>query len=319
MDAAGVSELLAWYRANLTEDYFGGAGGGMVRYGVQIRKNARGTIVILPGRAEFLEKYIELCRDLQDCGYSICLIDHFGQGGSGRPLSDAQKGHIDDFSLYVEDLRRLLVKPEVRDSSKPVVMIAHSMGATIAALFAAARPDLVDDLIMVSPMLQINTGSFLPPLLVEAICTIACVLRKSESYVFGGKPFNPDLPFDGNDLTGDLTRFRRNLQFVQQNDSLALGSPTFGWLCQAYRAMRAARRRAGKIRCPILLFQGADDQVVGLPEMDAFCASAEHAELKSYPDGRHELLMEVDLIRNSLVETIKKRLARLFYRNRLKS
>ena len=308
MDDTGVNELLVWYRANLTEDYFAGTGGGLVRYAVQNRKDALGTLIILPGRAEFQEKYIELCQDLQDCGYSICLFDHFGQGGSGRVLRDTQKGHIGDFSRYVEDLQRLFAKPEVRDSSKPVVIIAHSMGATIATLFAAACPHLVDDLIMVSPMLQINTGPFLPPLLVETLCNIACVLGRSESYVFGGGPFNPDLPFGGNDLTGDLTRFRRNLQFVQQNYSLALGSPTFGWLRQAYRAMRDARSRAGEIRCPILIFQGTDDQVVGLQEMGAFCDSAEHAEIKSYRDGRHELLMEVDLIRNSLVETIRNRL-----------
>ncbi len=308
MEDTRVNEQLAWYRANLTEDYFAGAGGGVVRYGFQSRETGRGTIVILPGRTEFLEKYLEFCQDLQDCDYSICLVDHFGQGGSGRPLKDAQKGHIADFGLYVEDIKRLLARPGIRQKSVPVVLIAHSMGATIATLLAAACPHLVDDMILVSPMLQINTGLFLPPLLVETICTIACVLGKSENYVFGGGPFNPDLPFANNDLTADPARFKRNLQFVQQNNSLALGSPTFGWLRQAYRAMRTARNRVGDIACPVLIFQGTEDPVVGLQEMDTFCAAARSAEIIRYRDGRHELLMEADFIRNPLVEAIRNRL-----------
>ena len=311
MEDTGVNELLAWYRANLTEDYFAGAGGGLVRYAFQSRENARGTIVILPGRTEFLEKYLEFCQDLQDCDYAIWVVDHFGQGGSGRPLKDPQKGHIGDFGRYVEDIEQLLARPEVGENRGPVVIIGHSMGATIATLLAAACPRLVDGMILVSPMLQINTGPFLPPLLVETICTIACVLGKSENYVFGGGPFDPDLPFANNDLTSDPARFRRNLQFVQQNNSLALGSPTFGWLRQAYRAMRAARSRVRNITCPILLFQGMDDRVVGLQEMVRFCDAAENGRIISYQGGRHELLMESDIIRTPLIETLRKRLKQL--------
>jgi len=305
MEDARVKDLLDWYKVNLTEDVFLGSGGRPIRYAIQQRKNSRGVVVVVSGRVEFLEKYIELCRDLQDSGYSICLFDHYGQGGSGRQLLDSQKGHIDDFSLYVDDLYMLLSNQDIIDHSLPVVILSHSMGGTIGILLTAEYPQLVDGLVMVAPMLQINTGALLPPLLVEAISKIACALGRTKEYVLGGEPFNPDMPFENNELTGDLTRFRRNLHFVQLNENLALGGPTFGWLCQAYRAMREARSQFNTLKCPILLFQGQEDVVVGLKEMDLLCHCAKNCEMVRYPEGRHELLMERDTIRNPLLESIK--------------
>jgi lysophospholipase len=307
----GIKDLLDWYKANMEESSFTGTGGGTIRYAIQGSKSSRGTLVIISGRAEFLEKYIEMCRDLQDCGYRICLFDHDGQGGSGRQLKDSQKGHIDDFRHYVDDLHFLLTTVEVMENSSPTVILAHSMGGTIATLFSAQYPLLVDGLVLVSPMLQINTGVFRPPLLTEVIAIISCCLGNKEKYVFGGARFNSNLPFLNNQLTSDPDRFKRNLQFIQHNEKLALGSPTFGWLRQAYRGMRQARDRGPKLRCPILLFQGAEDRVVGLKEMDSFCDGAENCELIRYPKGRHELLMEGDFIRDPLLLSIKDFLGRL--------
>jgi len=311
MEETGIKDLLDWYKDNLEEGSFTGTGGGSIRYAIQRRKSSRGTLVILSGRAEFLEKYIELCRDLQDYGYRICLFDHCGQGGSSRQLQDSQKGHIDDFRHYVDDLHLLLTRPEVMESSSELVILSHSMGGTIATLFSSEYPHRVDGMILVSPMLQINTGLFLPPPLVEAISTISCTLGYREEYVLGGTRFNPELPFVNNELTGDPTRFRRNLQFIKDNENLALGSPTFGWLRQAYRSMREARNRAAELRCPILLFQGAEDRVVGLREMNSFCDGVENCEIIRYQDGRHELLMERDYIRDPLLVSIKDFLGRL--------
>ena len=43
---------------------------------------ARGTVAILPGRAEFIEKYYETIRNLLDRGLSVAIFDWRGQGGS---------------------------------------------------------------------------------------------------------------------------------------------------------------------------------------------------------------------------------------------
>ena len=116
------------------------------------------------------------------------------------------------------------------------------MGGTVATLLLREDPAIVDGLIMGSPMLQINTGPFLPPLLVELVSHIMCAAGQGSRYVFGGSKFNAGLRFEGNPLTSDPIRFRRNINYVVEQEHLALGSPTFGWLKQAYIGMRKARR-----------------------------------------------------------------------------
>src|SRR5271157_5872473 len=69
----------------------------------------RGTVAILGGRAEFIEKYFEIAGDLLSRGFAVAIMDWRGQGGSERPLRNARKGHVDDFSHYGRDLDAFVV------------------------------------------------------------------------------------------------------------------------------------------------------------------------------------------------------------------
>ena len=66
-------------------------------------KNDR-VIVVCPGRIESYIKYAELAYDLFHLGFDVLIIDHRGQGLSGRMLPDTHRGHVDNFSDYVDDL-----------------------------------------------------------------------------------------------------------------------------------------------------------------------------------------------------------------------
>ena len=55
------------------------------------------VILIVPGRIESYVKYPELAYDLWHCGYDIVIVDHRGQGRSGRLLKDAHRGHVVHF------------------------------------------------------------------------------------------------------------------------------------------------------------------------------------------------------------------------------
>lgn len=299
-----MQELFDWFQAAFTVDFFVGAAGGRVRYTLQNREGARGIVVVVTGRTEWLEKYLEVARDLQKSGCAVCLYDHFGQGGSDRPLPDPQKGHIDDFSFYVNDLNTFIEKVTGHYPERPVVLLGHSMGGAIATLAVAARPEIADGLILVSPMLQINTGWLLPPLLGEMLAALVCRLGGGNSYVWGGGQFRADLPFVGNELTGDAERFARNQQMVVDRSELALGSPTFGWLRQAYRGMRWARRSAGRLNCPVLLLAGLADAVVSVSAMLSFARRLPRCTVKRYAGARHEVLMERDEVRRKAIAEI---------------
>lgn len=62
------------------------------------------VILLCPGRIESYVKYPELAYDLFHSGYDVVIIDHRGQGRSGRLLADSHCGHVVEFEDYVDDL-----------------------------------------------------------------------------------------------------------------------------------------------------------------------------------------------------------------------
>ncbi|BDD87506.1 alpha/beta fold hydrolase [Desulfofustis limnaeus] len=295
-----------WFAARYRVGYLPSAAGGRIRYARPIDlEQAAKVLICVSGRTEFLEKYLETAYDLRNSGYSLVMYDHSGQGGSDRLLADREKGHIDDFSLYVRDLRSVIDTVAGAGNRRQLMLLGHSMGGTIASLVLAEDPHLADGLVLTAPMLHINTGPWLPPLLVEMVVRVVCRLGGGEGYAWGTGPFAADLSFRDNPLTGDARRYARMQRLMAaDNRRLALGGPTFGWLRAAYEAMRRIRRAAADVTCPVLLLMGLADRVVGLPAVEAFNRDLPAGWLVRYAGGRHELLVEQDAVRNRVVEDV---------------
>ena len=68
----------------------------------------RGTVVVLQGRAEYIEKYFETVRDLRARGFAVATFDWRGQGLSERALADRHKGHVKNFAQYATDLEAFM-------------------------------------------------------------------------------------------------------------------------------------------------------------------------------------------------------------------
>ena len=81
---------------NRTEGYFETHDGLKLRYAVFrcTQPVAKGTVVILQGRNEFIEKYFETIRELTAKGLWVAIFDLRGQGGSTRLLKDRKRGHV---------------------------------------------------------------------------------------------------------------------------------------------------------------------------------------------------------------------------------
>ena len=119
------------------EDEFTGVGDIPVRFvRFHDKKNDR-VIVVCPGRIESYIKYAELAYDLFHLGFDVLIIDHRGQGLSGRLLSDTHRGHVDNFSDYVDDLAAFW-QQEVERARRKRYILAHSMGGAISTLFYSA-------------------------------------------------------------------------------------------------------------------------------------------------------------------------------------
>ena len=69
----------------------------------------RGTVALLGGRGEFIEKHYETISDLLQRNFVVAALDWRGQGGSERQLRDPMKAHVDDFSLYERDFAAFVI------------------------------------------------------------------------------------------------------------------------------------------------------------------------------------------------------------------
>src|SRR3982074_3953795 len=69
--------------------------GARLRYACwNVPGTARGTVVVLTGRGEFIDKYAtEVVGELLGRGYAVISMDWRGQGPAGRPPAARKKAH----------------------------------------------------------------------------------------------------------------------------------------------------------------------------------------------------------------------------------
>src|SRR5687767_6166594 len=60
----------------------------------------KGTVIVLGGRGDFIERYFETARDLMRRGYCVAVLDVRGQGGSPRLTRHRYRGHLKSFADY---------------------------------------------------------------------------------------------------------------------------------------------------------------------------------------------------------------------------
>lgn len=99
----------------------------------------RGTVLLLTGRTEYLEKYGRVIGRLRGMGFGVAGLDWRGQGLSSRPAGAPLRGDVMDFDLYQRDVAALLNWPPVDALPRPHVLLAHSMGGCIALRALVAR------------------------------------------------------------------------------------------------------------------------------------------------------------------------------------
>src|SRR5262249_39034223 len=92
----------------------------------------KGTVVLLQGRAEYIEKYFETVRDLRARGFAVATFDWRGQGMSARVLRDRRKGYVRSFADYATDLETVMHEIVLPDCPPPIFCLAHSMGGAVA-------------------------------------------------------------------------------------------------------------------------------------------------------------------------------------------
>lgn len=258
----------------------------------------RGTVAILGGRAEFIEKYFEVIQDLLDRGFAVATIDWRGQGGSARQLRNPRKGHIDDFSLYERDLDALTSEVLGPSCPRPWFGLCHSMGGAILLAAARAGRCPFERLVMTSPMIGLarfrQTG--LARIVTEALDAIGL----GGAFVPGGNSrIGSIAPFAGNPLTSDPVRYARTAGVLAADPTVGLGWPTVGWLHAALRLMREFEDPDFPRRTltPILVVAAGADRVADTRAAERFASRLRAGRLVVIDAAEHEIMVERDVFR----------------------
>jgi lysophospholipase len=261
----------------------------------------RGTVCLLGGRGEFIEKYFEVVADLRRRGFAVATMDWRGQGGSSRLLANPLKGHVGSFSEYDSDLALFMKEIVLPDCPPPFLALGHSMGANVLLQNAGRPGSWFERMILCSPMIAIADQRVgYPQALARAYAEVGCLLGFGKSYIKGGSDRIVEQgPFDGNLLTSDRERWFRNKAVLDTNPALGLGSPTIGWLRAAYRSMGlvSSDGYAASVKVPMMIFVAGKDEVVSSRACEDFAVGLKVGTHVLLPSARHEILQEADSIR----------------------
>lgn len=234
---------------------------------------ARATVLLVHGLGEHIGRYAALAGRLNAWGHAVRGYDQYGHGHSAGPRGGltADNQLLDDLAAVVDATRAQ------QPAGQPLVLLGHSLGGLVAALFVARALRPVDALVLSSPALDVGLSP-LQKLLVGTLPRLVPDLRVSNGLQIPSLSHDADVcdayradPLCHDRICARLARF------------LAQGGPQ-------------VLARAGQWSVPSLLLWAGDDRLVAPAGSQAFADRAPTAVVQSqcFDGAYHELFNERD-------------------------
>jgi lysophospholipase len=259
----------------------------------------KGTVLIFPGRTEYIEKYGRDAVDLTAAGYTVLAIDWRGQGLADRTMDNVNIGHVGSFPDYQLDVGAALDVAQTADLPKPWHLLGHSMGGCIG-LRALHEGLPVASAIFSAPMWGIQLKAAVRPV-AWGIARVGSHLGLGNMMSPGMKeaPYPLEFSFKANKLTSDRDFYDYMRRQLTRHPELSLGGPSLHWLNLALAECRDLMQRAAP-DVHALTFLGVDEAIVDSDQIKARMESWPVGELVMLPAGRHEVLMETPAVRQAV-------------------
>ena len=260
----------------------------------------RGTVLLFPGRTEYIEKYGRVAADLAAAGWGMVAFDWRGQGLADRPRHRRDMGHVVSFDEYRQDVAAFRAALEALEVPGPFMLIGHSMGGAIG--LRAIHDGLpVKAAAFTGPMWGIQMTPFL-----KSISGIVLGLAGPLGF---GTTFAPTtgpwkaMEFEDNPLTTDRDQFDYISRQVSSHPELALGGPSNLWVNAALDETRALMAMPAP-DVPAVTLYGSGESIVEVPAM--------RERMDRWPGGRlvevegalHEVMRETPARRRFTLDTI---------------
>ncbi len=264
----------------------------------------RGTVLLFPGRTEYIEKYGLIAAELAARGFDTLTIDWRGQGLSDRPDAERELGHVSHFDEYQTDLAEMMALATELDLPRPFTLLGHSMGGCIGLRSLQNGLDVVGACFS-APMWGITMSTPLKPIAWSLSWALhQTPLKLMLSPGTARATYVSTQPFDDNMLTTDREMYALMQDQAKQHPELTLGGPTTGWLFAALTEMRDLMAMPAP-SLPAVAFLGTHERIVEPGPVHDYMARWPLGRLEIAQGCEHEVLMEARPIRTRVYEALE--------------
>jgi alpha-beta hydrolase superfamily lysophospholipase len=243
------------------------------------------------GAGEHSSRYQHLAEIFCARGYIVAGLDHTGHG-----KSDGKYGFVERFDDHLESLERFRARVAEEFAGLPVILLGHSMGGLISALFLLEHQAQFLACALSAPAVKTDLE---PPALQIMLIRL---LSK----------FIPGLGVLKLDAAG-VSRDPSVVEDYQYDPLVFHGKMSARSVAELFAAMQRIQASAAEITLPLLLLHGGDDAMTS-PSGSQFLydnVGSEDKTLKIYPGLYHEIFNEPEReeVLGDLLDWCEKQLA----------
>jgi alpha-beta hydrolase superfamily lysophospholipase len=253
------------------EDTFNGADGIKLYYQVwRPEETPKAVVQIMHGFGEHSGRYLNVVNELVLRGYVVYANDHRGHG-----KSEGIQLYVKRFQDFIEDEKILFNLINEKEPDLPHFILGHSMGSTIAELYAVTYPDKIQGLVLSGVAIQMGAVSGVMKALLKFFGLLAPKMRITMDLA-------PQLSHDP-----EVVKAYREDPLVFKRPTLKLG-------IEFTNNLTKARKLLGQIKIPILVQSGSEDKAMLGAEKFNDLLTVEDKTVKIYPGLFHEVYNELE-------------------------
>lgn len=278
----------------------------------------RGVVQLVHGISEYMGRYDSFARFLTGQGFAVVGHDHLGHGKTARDASEyGWFGDKDGWKYVLEDTHNLFLQASETYPGLPYFLMGHSMGSFVVRGYLIFWPGTVNGAILS------GTGQE-PPLTVAAGRLLSALFTRVSGPRAHSKLLNTlsmgayNKQFKPNRTGADWISRDTAVVDTYCADPLCQFLPTVSMFHDMMVGLQLLARRDNLRRMapdtPVLFFSGDRDPVgasgKGVKKVAGWFreAGVKDITLKLYPEGRHEMLNELnrDQVYQDILEWLEK-------------
>lgn len=235
-----------------------------ISFNYKIVANCSQALIILHGLAEHKGRYIDFMNKLCECGITSFALDLRGHGESS-----GNRGDIDNFATYLNDLSSFINSIIENFGVKKIILFGHSLGGQIVAAYSMSSlcAKEVGAIILSSPAIAFGFLQVFFHFIPYKLCgNVKIKKRHSESK--------------------EMLEYSRNDPLACKDYSIRLLGILF------IDGKKQARKSLEKIELPTLILCGDKDHLIKSKKLNKFLNKIKNKNisLKTYPNVKHRIV-----------------------------